>query len=249
MACLAKVLLLLRLFMVVDFRADKYKSKDLWSEAQSKLSEALEENIQTGELKSEKRTKHGPLNLFALDLDPRLRLLAITLQKLQDKVNCILHDAENLPWEKWLVVSADLIKGLVRPVFMKWIEEEQALEKNQPYKLSDVVTRKLKEDDRIIRKFNSSGKAELYANLIFFLRFGFVRNPSYYDTKFFTEHGIQILEDMLIFLADGIASVYLELISVDGYYWYSEEMDNSSALVLCSLSTRALQKLRNELEW
>ncbi|KAJ4756104.1 hypothetical protein LUZ62_090509 [Rhynchospora pubera] len=236
----------------VDFRADKYKSKDLWSEAQNKLSEALEENIQTGELKSEKGTKHGPLSLFALDLDPRLRLLAITLQKLQDEVNCILHDAENLAWEKWLVVSADLIKGLVRPVFIRWIEEEQALEKNQPYKkLSDVVTRKLKEDDRIIRKFNSSGKAELYANLIFFLRFGFVRNPSYYDTKFFTEHGIEILEDMLIFLADGIASVYLELISVDGDYWYSEEMDNSSALVLCSLSTRALQKLRNEvaLNW
>jgi hypothetical protein len=50
---------------------------------------------------------------------------------------------------------------------------------------------------------------------------------------------------MLIFLADGIASVYLELISVDGD-WYSEEMDNISSLVLCSLSTRALQKLRNE---
>lgn len=32
--------------------------------------------------------------------------------------------------------SADLMKGLVRPVFMKWIEEEQALEKNQ---LSKVV--------------------------------------------------------------------------------------------------------------
>lgn len=59
------------------------------------------------------------------------------------------------------------------------------------------------------------------------------------------EHGIKILEDVLIFLADGIASVYLELISVDGD-WYSEEMDSSSSLVLCSLSTRALQKLRNE---
>ncbi|KAJ4799256.1 hypothetical protein LUZ62_050502 [Rhynchospora pubera] len=220
MACLAKVLLLLRLFMVgigsIVLLCDRSFSN--YQEAQNKLLEALEENIQTGELKSEKRTKHGPLSLFALDLDPRLRLLAITLQKLQDEVNCILHDAENLAWEKWL-------------------------------KLSDVVTRKLKEDDRIIRKFNSSGKAELYANMIFFLRFGFVRNPSYYDTKFFTEHGIQILEDKLIFLADGIASVYLELISVDGDYWYSEEMDNSSALVLCSLSTRALQKLRNELEW
>ncbi|KAJ3697234.1 hypothetical protein LUZ61_000939 [Rhynchospora tenuis] len=232
-------------------RPDNYKSKDLWSEAQNKLSKAMEAKIQTGELKSDKCTKHGPLSLFALDLDPRLRLLAITLQKLQDEVNCILHDAENLAWEKWLVISADLIKGLVQPVFIKWIEEEQALEENQPYKkLSDVVTRKLKEDDRIIRKLNSSGKAELYANLIFLLRFGFVRNPSYYDTKFFTEHGIQILEDMLILLADGIASAYLELISVDGD-WYSEEMDNSSTLVLCSLSTRALQKLRNEvaLNW
>lgn len=29
------------------------------------------------------------------------------------------------------MVSSDLVKGLVLPVFIKWIEGEQALEKNQ----------------------------------------------------------------------------------------------------------------------
>ncbi|KAF3323599.1 hypothetical protein FCM35_KLT12330 [Carex littledalei] len=235
----------------VNFRPDKFRSKDLWCEARNKLSEALEDRTQTGEIKYEKRSKYAPLSFLALDMVPRLRLLAITLQKLEDKVNGILQDGENLAWERWLVVSSDLIKGLALPVFIKWIELEQALEKNQlSKKLSDVITRKLKEDDRIIRKLNSSGKAELYSHLIFLLRFGFVRDPNYYDAKFFMEHGIKILEDVLIFLADGIASVYLELISVDGD-WYSEEMDSSSSLVLCSLSTRSLQKLRNEvaLNW
>lgn len=69
----------------VDFRPDKFRSKDLWCEAQNKLSEALEEKTQTGEIKFEKWTKHAPLNLLALDMDPRLRLLVITLQKLEDK--------------------------------------------------------------------------------------------------------------------------------------------------------------------
>ncbi|XAR60983.1 hypothetical protein NMG60_11034549 [Bertholletia excelsa] len=48
---------------------------------------------------------------------------------------------------------------------------------------------------------------------------------------------------MVITVADGIASMYLELISVDGNM--SDEMA-SLGLMLCSLSTRELQKLRNE---
>lgn len=49
----------------------------------------------------------------------------------------------------------------------------------------------------------------------------------------------------MITLADGIASVYLELISVDGNM--SNEI-NYLGLMLCALSTRELQKLRNEVQ-
>jgi hypothetical protein len=69
----------------VDFRPDKFRSKDLWCEAQNKLSEALEDRTQTEEIKYEKWTKHAPLSLFAIDTNPRLRLLAVSLQKLEDK--------------------------------------------------------------------------------------------------------------------------------------------------------------------
>lgn len=69
------------------------------------------------------------------------------------------------------------------------------------------------------------------------------RSDSYFDVKFLAEHGERILEDLVISLADVIASIYLELMSVDGDM--STEVVSSS-LVLCSLSTRELQKLRNE---
>lgn len=54
-----------------------------------------------------------------------------------------------------------------------------------------------------------------------------------------------MLEDLVITLADGIASIYLELISVDSDI--SNEMNNLG-LNLCALSTRALQRLRNEVQ-
>ena len=51
------------------------------------------------------------------------------------------------------------------------------------------------------------------------------------------------MEDLVIFLADVIASIYLEIMSVDGDM--PTEVVGSS-LALCSLSTRELQKQRNE---
>ena len=51
------------------------------------------------------------------------------------------------------------------------------------------------------------------------------------------------MEDLIINLADAISSVYLEVISVDSET--SEKISNYS-LSLCTLSARALQKLRNE---
>ena len=51
------------------------------------------------------------------------------------------------------------------------------------------------------------------------------------------------MEDLVIFLADVIASIYLEIMSVDGDM--PTEVVGSS-LALCSLSTREPQKRRNE---
>ena len=67
-----------------------------------------------------------------------------------------------------------------------------------------------------------------------------------YDKSFFTLHAVSVLEDLVITLADGIASMYLELISVDGDI--SNDM-SSLGLSLCTLSTRALQRLRNEVHY
>jgi hypothetical protein len=106
-----------------------------------------------------------------------------------------------------------------------------------------TVTSKIKEDDRILKRFNRLGKSELYLDLLYFLRFGSARSYSYFDAKFLAEHGARILEDLVIFLADAVASIYIELISVDG------DMPTDvvgSSLALCSLSTRELQRMRNE---
>lgn len=73
----------------------------------------------------------------------------------------------------------------------------------------------------------------------------FSRKGCCYDKTLFSLYVDSILEDLVITLADGIASIYLGLISVDGNL--SNEI-NSLGLVMCNLSTRALQRLRNEVE-
>uniref|UniRef100_R7W935 Uncharacterized protein n=1 Tax=Aegilops tauschii TaxID=37682 RepID=R7W935_AEGTA len=134
--------------------------------------------------------------------------------------------------------------SLIEPAFMKWIEEEQALENGRiDEKLMMVISRKIKEDNWILKRFHRLGKVELYLDLLFFIRFGSARSDSYFDTKFLAENGARILEDLVIFLADVIASIYLEIMSVDG------DMPTKvvgSSLALCSLSIRELQKQRNE---
>ncbi|WVZ92076.1 hypothetical protein U9M48_038170 [Paspalum notatum var. saurae] len=142
-----------------------------------------------------------------------------------------------------LQVSTALIDGLIQPAFLKWIEE-QTLENGQiNEKLMEKISSKIREDNRNLKRFNRFGKSELYLDMLFFLRFGSVRSDGYFDAKFLAEHGGKILEDLIISLTDVIASIYLELMSVDGDMC-TEVV--SSSLALCSLSTKELQKLRNE---
>uniref|UniRef100_N1R0D7 Uncharacterized protein n=1 Tax=Aegilops tauschii TaxID=37682 RepID=N1R0D7_AEGTA len=244
---------------------------DTWNEVRAKLSEALEANGQDASsdsrdegLKNDR--KNYPLSMLAIHgvaFDPII-------------VNVIARNIsgsfELLDGIRWSEVSVMLIDSLIEPAFMKWIEEEQALENGKidevyhqfelpsisPYwltsdylifipflfqKLMTVISRKINEDNGILKRFNRLGKVELYLDLLFFVRFGSARSDSYFDTKFLAENGARILEDLVIFLADVIASIYLEIMSVDGDM--PTEVVGSS-LALCSLSTRELQKRRNE---
>lgn len=215
----------------------------------AKLSEALEANGQDASfdrredgLKNDR--KNYPLSMLAIHGGPRLRLLLITFQLLEMKARNISGSFELLDGIRWSQVSICLIDSLIEPAFMKWIEDEQALEKGKiDKKLMMVISRKIKEDDGILKRFTRLGKAELYLDLLFFIRFGSARSDSYFDAKFLAENGARILEDLVIFLADVIASIYLEIMSVDGDM--PTEVVGSS-LALCSLSTRELQKQRNE---
>lgn len=71
----------------------------------------------------------------------------------------------------------------------------------------------------------------------------FIREGCLYDHNIYSLHGTSLLEDLVITVADGISSIYLELISIDGEI---SEKVNNLGLRLCALTTRALQKMRNK---
>lgn len=102
---------------------------------------------------------------------------------------------------------------------------------------------KLKGNDVILNNIKRSGKIELYGDLLYFLKFGYLRSGCCLDTSFLVNHGVEILEDLVINLGDAVACIFLELISVDSDF--SVEI-NSLGLKICPLSTRVLQRLRNE---
>ncbi|KAF5726596.1 hypothetical protein HS088_TW22G00276 [Tripterygium wilfordii] len=194
------------------------------------------------ELHSEKLKQ--PLSLCALSNGPKLRLLWAYFQLLEEEVNHFLGDSKNINMDDWLIVFPEIIRKSCLPVCTSWLEKELCLENNNLDKaLPSLMIEKLKGDDTVLQNIRKSGKEVLYAELLYFLRFGSLRNTCCYDRSLFITHAGSILEDLVITLADGIANIYLEFISVDGTS--SNEM-NDIVLTMCKLSTRALQKLRNE---
>ncbi|PSR86371.1 Ycf55-like protein [Actinidia chinensis var. chinensis] len=142
----------------------------------------------------------------------------------------------NVSMNDWSTFFSDVIQKSIKPVCMEWLNPDKP-------EILSLMVEKLMGEDTILRNIRNSGKEGLYEELAQFLIFGSRRRDSCcYDSSLFTQHGVAILEDLVITLADGIASVYLELISVDGNM--SNEIN--SGLMLCTLSTRELQKLRNE---
>ncbi|XP_058103433.1 uncharacterized protein LOC131247003 [Magnolia sinica] len=180
--------------------------------------------------------------IFELDWDNWC--YELMFHEIPSQVNTIPGMNEAVNRDVWLAVLSETIQASLQPLCLTWLEDELCLENKKLGK--DLFTKmfeRLKGDDTILQNIKRLGKEDLFADLLFFLRFGSLRIGCHYDSKILTEHGVDILEDLVITLADGITSLYLELISVDSNM--SSEM-NSLGLSLCSLSTRALQRLRNE---
>lgn len=184
-----------------------------------------------------------PLSLNAIGEGPRLRLLWASFQLIEEEVNNI-SNATIQNMNDLSKIFSEFIQKSSQPVCMSWLRNELSMENNDSSKaFLSLMSEKFKAEDNILPGIKKSGKEELYAELMHFLSFGARRDYCYYDHSLYVKHGISILEDLLITFADGIASMYLEFISVDSSFF--DEVDNIG-LALCTLSTRALQRLRNE---
>ncbi|KAM7263648.1 hypothetical protein ACFE04_001331 [Oxalis oulophora] len=227
---------------------DEGNPKNAWGIVRGKLLECLdaielESNLGNKVLELEQKQTKRPLSLYAVAEGPKLRLLWASFQQLEKEMNRITNDSMDV--DNWLTVFCEIIRKSCQPICLAWLEKEVSLVNNNPnLSLISLVTEKLKGDDTILANIRKSGKENLYAEFLHFLCFGSLsREGCCYEHNLFILHGDSILEDLVISLADGIASIYLELVSVDGNL--SNEM-NSLGFGICSLSTRALQRLRNE---
>ncbi|XP_026457635.1 uncharacterized protein LOC113358316 isoform X4 [Papaver somniferum] len=220
-----------------------------WDAVKKKLIGALDAAQYDGNLDSRiaernnQNAKH-PLSLYALGEAPRLRLLFITLQQLEKEVNCISGGCGDIGRDDRLAEVSRIIQKSTPVIFDTWLEHELSLENRKHNKdIFPTMYKKLEGDESILRNIENSGKEDLYAEFLFFLRYGSLGVGCRYDVNLFVLFGVDILEDLVINLADGITSNYLELISVDSNM--SKDM-NRLGLILCSMCTRELQKLRNE---
>ncbi|VFR00528.1 unnamed protein product [Cuscuta campestris] len=232
----------------INKKEEGTKLQFAWDVVESKLSDSLlavnqgvESSISTNEIKQ--NCTRFPSSLSAIAEGPRLRLLWASFQFLKKEV-------DNLS-EISLTESKDIVAPLIESIrksskqlCVTWLEKELSFGNSQAdsNRICSMVDT-LDEDGGILQIIRKLGKEDLYVELVSVTNFGFIRDGAYYDQSFFKEYGVAILEDLVITLAEGAASMYLELISVDSRV--SNEM-NSLGLSLCTLSTRALQRLRNE---
>ncbi|XP_010439716.1 PREDICTED: uncharacterized protein LOC104723099 isoform X2 [Camelina sativa] len=223
-----------------DFEGDL---KSVWDVVKVKLLDSLdaikhETTLGSRDLKAKPPQGKPPLSLYAISQEPQLYLLWSCFLKLEEETNKI---SDAITSDEWMVSFTQIVREAYQAACSAWLKKELSLETTN----SDnaLLIRMLNEKDAIFDKIRKSGKEDLFAEFLYFQRFGSPVKAFCYDFSFFRTHGVAILEDLMITLADGVASIYLELISVDSKF--SNEL-NSGGLGICNLSSRALQKLRNE---
>lgn len=218
-----------------------------WDVIKGKLLDSIDaieqrSNFGNGIIEHEQHSLKRPLSLYAVSEGPKIRLLWASLQQLEKEVTNIPGSPLMPGMDDWMAAFSEVILKSYKPVCIAWMEKELCLE-NSNKGLPLLIIEKLNGDKTVSQSIRKSGKEGLYAELVYFLRFSSLRRGCCYDRSLFALHGISILEDLVITLADGIASICLELISVDCKL--ADEI-NSPASTISNLSTRGLQRLRNE---
>ncbi|XP_021987903.1 uncharacterized protein LOC110884493 isoform X5 [Helianthus annuus] len=190
------------------------------------------------------QTANQPSSLSAIAVGPRFRLMWASFNWLKNEVDNIFRSTSTADLKNLQTVFSEILQRSSLSICTDWLNEELLLRNKKSIKeFTTPLVEKLKSDNSVLQNIKKSGKEDLYSELIYILRFGSISEGCCYDNEFFASWGVYVLEDLVITLADGIASIYLELISVDSDM--SNEV-NSLGLNLCDLSTRALQRLRNE---
>ncbi|CAH2044712.1 unnamed protein product [Thlaspi arvense] len=220
--------------------------KSVWDVVKGKLLDSLdaikrESTLGNRVLKTKPPQGKPPLSLYAISEGPQVYLLWSCFQKLEEETNKMSNKINS---EEWMVSFTDIVREAYQGACTAWLKKELRVENTDSDKaITPLLIKMLNEKDAIFDKIRKSGKEDLFAEFLYFHKFGSSGKASCYDLSLFRTHGVAILEDFMITLADGVASIYLELISVDSKF--STEM-NSGGLDICNLSSRALQKLRNE---
>ncbi|KAF3593519.1 hypothetical protein DY000_02025654 [Brassica cretica] len=217
--------------------------KSVWDVVKGKLLDSLdaikrESTLGSRVLKAKPPQGKPPLSLYAISEGPRLYLLWSCFQKLEEETNKIANTTSS---DEWMVSFTDIVREAYQGACTAWLKRELCVGNTEA--ITPLLIKMLNGKDAIFDKIRKSGKEELFADFLYFQRFGSSRTASCYDLSLFRTHGVAILEDFMITLADVVASIYLELISVDSKF--SNEV-NTGGLDICILSSRALQKLRNE---
>lgn len=203
---------------------------------------ALEDKAYSGDIILQSAKK--PLSLSAVARGPKLRLLWAAFQQVEEEVNNIISISRAVGMDGLFGRFSEIIQRSCHPICAAWLEKEFFLLKgNADKELASMILEKVKGDNTVVESIARSGKKDLYSELLWYLTFDSPREDCYYDSCIFAVHGISILEDLVVALADGVASIYLEFNSVDSDV---SSKTNSLDMSLCALSTRELQKLRNE---
>lgn len=221
--------------------------ESVWDVVKGKLLDSLdaikrESTLGSRVLKPKPPQGKPPLSLYAISERPQLYLLWSCFQKLEEETNKISNTISS---DEWKVSFDDIVCEAYQGACTAWLKRELCVEDTDSDKaMTPLLMKMLNEKEAIFDKIRKSGKEDLFAEFLYFHKFGSLRKASCYDLSLFRTHGVAILEDLMITLADGVASIYLELISVDSKF--SDEMNSGGGLDICNLSSRALQKLRNE---
>ncbi|CAN7101794.1 unnamed protein product [Brassica rapa subsp. narinosa] len=226
-----------------DFEGDL---KSVWDVVKGKLLDSLdaikrESTLGRRVLKAKLPQGKPPLNLYAVSEGPQMYLLWSCFQKLEEETNKISNTTSS---DEWMVSFTDIVCQAYQGACTAWLKRELSVGNTEA--ITPLLIKMLNEKDAIFDKIRKSGKEELFVDFLYFHRFGSSRKASCYDLSLFRTHGVAILEDLMITLADGVASIYLEFISVDSKF--SDEM-NTGGLDICILSSRALQKLLALYQW